>query len=323
MGAIMKDYKSLLDIITAGNKFLIVSHASPDGDALGSSLALCRYLKAIGKDVTVYNCDGVPDSLAFLPGVDQITSELASDATFDVSFMLDCAQRKRISDDFAALAGTGRVVCIDHHVLENVEADVSLIDSDAASAGEVVFRLIEKAGFAVDADIAQCIYTTLVVDTGFFKYSNTTATVLGLAARLVDFGASPWTVAKHLEESYPLSRWKLLNGSLSSLEIGAKGRYAHMEITQQMLSDTGAQLEFSDEFASYPRSIKGVEVAALFRETDQGIIKVSLRSKDIVDVAKLARLFGGGGHARAAGFRVKGSLDEAKSKVADAVAKLF
>ena len=319
----MKNYKDLLDIIAGGRKFLIVSHASPDGDALGSSLALCRYLKAIGKDVTVYNCDGVPDSLAFLPGVDQVTDELALDASFDVSVMLDCAQRKRISDDFAALSGTGKVVCIDHHVLEHVEADISLIDSDAASAGEVVFRLIEKAGFEIDADIAQCIYTTLVVDTGFFKYSNTTASVLALAARLVDFGASPWTVAKYLEESYPLSRWRLLNSSLATLEIGDGGQYACMEITQKMLSDTGALLEFSDEFASYPRSIKGVEVAALFRETGDGLIKVSLRSKDVVDVAELARQFGGGGHARAAGFRVRGSMEEARARVVDAVAKLL
>ncbi len=319
----MRDYKKILDIISKGKKFLIVSHANPDGDALGSSLAMASYLKAVGGDVLIYNRDGVPDSLQFLPGVEEISNKLDDNLSFDVTFMLDCAQRKRISDEFADFSATGTVICIDHHVLESIEADISLIDSEAASAGEVVFRLIERTGFAVDADIAQCIYTTLVVDTGFFKYSNTTSKVLGLASKLVDLGASPWTVAKHLEESYPLSRWRLLNSSLSTLELGAGGRYACMEITQKMLSDTGALLEFSDEFASYPRAIAGVEVSALFRETADGIIKVSLRSKDVVDVADLARTFDGGGHARAAGFRLNCSMKEARLRVSDLITKLF
>lgn len=310
----MNDYGAFMEKLHPAGKVVIASHYSPDGDGIGATIALAIALERLGKRAVMYNRDAIPDNLKFLPHVDRFVRALDPAERFDLAIMVDCAQRKRISDEFASHPGLGLIACIDHHKLESLSADVALIDGEAASTGEVVMRLMRHAGLEVDAEVAQCIYTTLVVDTGFFKYSSTSAHVLSLAAELVGLGASPWVVAKHLEESYPASRLRLLAQSLATLKIELGGRYASMEVTQRMLQETGAGIEHSDEFATYPRSIEGVEVAALFREVE-GIVKVSLRSKDLVDVARLAHAMGGGGHARAAGVRIRATLEEAKLRI--------
>lgn len=319
----MNDYDALIDLLREGKRFLIVSHYNPDGDGLGASLALGFALERQGKEVVLYNRDQVPSNLNFLPGARRFTNSLDPKRSFDISIMVDCAARNRISEEFANFTGVGQVVCLDHHILETPEADLVLIDKDAASTGEVVLRIMDRASLPVDADIAQCIYTTIVVDTGFFRYSNTTASALSVAARLVGAGAKPWEVAKNLEESHPASRYKLLALTLSTLKTELDGRYATMDVTQDMLKATGASMELSDEFAFYPRAIEGVEVGALFREAGDGVTKVSLRSKDRVNVAALAKGFGGGGHARAAGLRIKGTMDETKKKIRRAVEKVL
>lgn len=312
-------YDELIGRIKKGKRFLVVSHYNPDGDAIGSTLALGIFLRRMGKDAVLYNRDGVPDNLKFLPFSDGIVRKIDPASSFDLAIMVDCGQRKRISDDFANFKGMKEVACIDHHILETPEADFSLMDSEAASTGEVVMRLIKHLAGACGAEIAQCIYTTIVVDTGFFKYSNTNRGIFDLASELVGQGASPWIVAKNLEESYPASRMRLLALSLASLKIELGGRYATMDVTQDMLKNSGATMDMSDEFAVFPRSIDGVEVSALFRDLEGGKIKVSMRSKDFVDVAAVAFKFGGGGHARAAGFQMSGTMDEAKKKVLSAL----
>lgn len=315
----MDEYGSFIENLKVARTFVIASHYSPDGDGIGSSIALGMALRGMGKDVVLYSVDPVPWNLKFLPGTDGFVSSLPPGGEFDMAIMVDCAQRKRVSDEFAKYGGFKSIACIDHHQLENPEADHLLLDDEAASTGEVVMRLMKKAGVNVTADIAQLIYTTLVVDTGFFKYSTTDAHVLSVASELVAAGAEPWVVAKHLEESHPASRLKLLAKSLSTLTMELGGRYATMDVTQAMLAETKAAMEQSDEFATYPRMIDGVEVAALFREVEGGLIKISLRSKDFVDVAAIARSMGGGGHSRAAGVRIRASIDEAKKRIKSAI----
>ncbi|HPQ81292.1 MAG TPA: bifunctional oligoribonuclease/PAP phosphatase NrnA [bacterium] len=319
----MNEYESFIGMLKKGESFVVASHYSPDGDAIGSTIAMGMLLSKLGKKATLYNRDGVPANLSFLPNANLVSSSVDFSKSYDMAIMVDCGQRKRISDEFAGSKGFSSVVCVDHHLLDDCEADVTLLDSAAASTGEVVLRLMRRAGFEPDSGFAQCIYTTLVVDTGFFKYSSTTAESFALASDLVRAGANPWNVSKHLEESHPACRMKLLALSLASLDISQEGRYASMDVTQGMLSKAGATMELSDEFATYPRAIEGVEVSALFREMEDGRTKVSMRSKDFVDVAALARTFGGGGHVRAAGFRVKGSVGETKARVAAAVSKVL
>ncbi len=315
----MEDYAAFLERLRDSQRVLVASHYSPDGDGIGSTLALGFMLERLGKSPVMYNRDSIPDNLRFLPGAERLVRSIDPNESFDMAIMVDCAQPSRVSDEFAARKNPGVLACIDHHVLENAEAELLLLDPTAASAGEVVMRLMKSAGLVIDAAVAKCIYTTLVVDTGFFKYSSTNAHVFELAAELVGNGAQPWEVAKYMEESYPASRMKLLARSLATLDISLGGRYATMEVTEEMLLATGATIEVSDEFATYPRSIAGVEVAALFRDIGDGVVKVSLRSKDIVDVAAIARSMGGGGHMRAAGLRVRAPLAEAKERIRAAV----
>jgi phosphoesterase RecJ-like protein len=317
----MDEYRAFIDRLNAAETFIVASHSSPDGDGIGSTIAMGLLLERMGKQALLYNSDPVPANLRFLPNSDRFVSRIEPDAVFDMAIMVDCAQRKRVSKAFAEHPGFQTVACIDHHLLEGSEADALLLDDSAASAGEVVMRLMKKAGCELDADVALLIYTTLVVDTGFFKYSSTSSHVFALASELVAAGAEPWLVAKHLEESYPAARLKLMAASLSTLEFEFDGHYAHMEVTRDMLARTGATMELSDEYANYPRSVAGVEVSALFREVEEGLVKVSLRSKDVVDVSALARSMGGGGHARAAGVRIRAPMAEAKQRIRDAVAK--
>lgn len=300
---------------------MIVSHYHPDGDAIGSTLALAQGLKKLHKRVLVYNRDPVPFNLKFLPHSEEVTQTLPQE-NFDAAVMVDCAQPKRVSAEFAKALEEkryGTLVCIDHHLLDHPVGDVDWIESDAASAGSVVWHLLKELKLAEGADIANLVYTTLTVDTGSFRYSNTTAKVFRLAEELVAAGADPWLISRNLEEANPVERFKLLQHCLSSLQVSADGRYASMEVAQKMLKASGAREDLSEEFANIPRSIHGVEVAALFREMVDGKIKVSLRSKEYVDVSKIAKQFGGGGHEHAAGCVLATDLASAKIKIEEAI----
>lgn len=314
---------TIFECFKTAKNFLIVGHYHPDGDAIGSALALSLGLKQLGKEVTVYNRDPVPFNLNFLPVVDQLTT-IFPQKKFDVAVMVDCAQPKRVSDDFAKAieAGKyGKLICIDHHLLDKSVGDIDWIEPNAASTGCVIWHILKNLETDLTQEMANLVYCTLTVDTGSFRYSNTTDTVFEMAAELVSLGADPWFVAQHLEESNPIERYLLLGESLKSLKVGLGGKYASMEVTQKMLKSSGAHEDLSDEFASIPRSIQGVEVAALFREISGGKIKVSLRSKESIDVAKIAKSFKGGGHEHAAGCNFELSLKEAKKKIEEAVQK--
>lgn len=315
----MNDDDRIIEGIERSKSFLIVSHYNPDGDAIGAMLALAIVLERAGKSVVVYNRDGVPPSLAFLPTSSRIVSKLEMEAAFDMAIMIDVGNRGRVSKEFAQFHGAKITACIDHHRVEKAEADMTMCDPDAASAGVVLYRLLDRAGFEIDAQVAECLYTTIVVDTGFFKYSTTDKDLLHLAASFVEKGALPWNVARNLEESNPFPRMKLLSLALGSIELYHDGRFATMDVTHEMLKQTSATIEMSEEFSAYPRSIEGVEVSAFLKEMDDGKVRLSLRSKDLVDVAEIARKNGGGGHSKAAGFTFTGTLAEAKKKVTEIV----
>ena len=314
-------YAKVASIIKDSKSFLLVSHYNPDGDALGSSMALGLGLQHLGKKVCVYNRDKVPYNLFFLPKSTSIQSELPRESV-DCVIMLDCAQPKRVSDDFKTWLEKKKYkhwLCIDHHLLDQAIGDVDLIDPKAAATGEVVWKLLKTLKVSPTPEIATHIYTTLVVDTGFFKYSNTTSHVLRLAADLLEIGADPWLVAQNIEESNPKERYLLLGQSLRSLEFALDGKLSFMEVTQEMFETAGAKEGDAEEFATYPRAIDGVEVAVLFRETSDRRLKVSLRSKNKVDVSQIAKTFGGGGHKHAAGCYMQPPIGKAKKILSDAI----
>lgn len=313
------DYDKLIDVLKNNKKFLICSHAHPDGDGIGSTLALGLALKKMGKDVLMYNQDPVPRSIDFLPAADQMVTSIDKDAKFDVTIMVDCGQPERAGKDFPPEARRGTLVCIDHHMTRCEHASVTCADEEASSTGEVVYKILKKLGADINTDVATLILTTLIVDTNFFRYSNTSGHTLSLAGELVSMGASTWNVSKNMEERVPPESLTLLTAALQTIDYLLDGKLAIMLLTQQMFKNARADVEMAEEFINYPRSIDGVEVAALIREKKAGEWKISFRSKDTVDVAAVAMKFGGGGHEHAAGCDIKGSLGEVKQIVVRAV----
>jgi phosphoesterase RecJ-like protein len=302
-------------LIDSGNVFLITSHENPDGDAVGSSLALASYLRRLGKQVTVYFCDPVPELYRFLPLADQVVDTLP-ETDIDVCFVLDVGEFKRAGAAFTGYNRVAAYVNLDHHATSEPFGTFNIIDPEAAATGVLIHRLMRAAGHYPDQETALCIYTAVITDTGSFRYSNANPEAFNVAAEMVAAGVNTWFVAEQLYESQPRNRLELLALSLATLRFSDNGAYASLEVTLDMYSQTGSNAELTDGFVNYPRSIRGVEVAALFREVAPGLIKVGFRSKGKVDVSSLAAAFGGGGHHNAAGCNLKGTMEEVRTRIA-------
>jgi len=305
---------SIVQEIAANRSFLITTHESPDGDAIGSSLALACYLRQLGKDVTVYLCDSLPELYAFLPQAETVVHSIPP-RTYDICFVLDVGEFRRAGKEITAFQGVGKFINVDHHLhCENFGA-INLIDPTASATGALIYRIIKAAGDEIDLDPALCIYTAIITDTGSFRYSNANPEAFAIAGEMVARGVNTWAVAEKLYESQPKKRLELLALALATLVVAKPGHCASIAVTLDMYEKTGAGPELTDGFINYPRSIGGVEVALFFREVNPGLFKVGFRSKGKVNVAELAAAFGGGGHHNAAGCSIYGTLDLVKEQV--------
>ena len=305
---------SIVEAIASNTSFLITTHESPDGDAVGSTLALASYLRGLGKDVTVFLCDPVPELYAYLPLADTAERRIPS-RHYDVCFVLDVGEFRRAGAELANYSDIGMFINVDHHLHCEEFGTFNLIDPEAAATGILVHRIIRAAGHTVDYPTALCIYTAIITDTGSFRYSNANPEAFAVAGEMVATGINTWSVAEKLYESQPRERLELLALALSTLTVSPRGDYAALAVTLDMYARTGASAELTDGFVNYPRSIRGVEVALFFREIKAGFFKVGFRSKGRVDVAALAAAFAGGGHHNAAGCTIAGSLPEVKRQV--------
>ncbi|HEX9023907.1 MAG TPA: bifunctional oligoribonuclease/PAP phosphatase NrnA [Geobacteraceae bacterium] len=302
--------------IAQSRTFLVTTHESPDGDAVGSTLALAGYLRRLGKEVTVYYSDPLPDLYTFLPFSNTVQRSIPA-GHYDICFVLDVGELNRAGKELGAFRGIGKMINIDHHLHCERFGAINFIDSGACATGALVYRLIRAAGHKIDYDIALCIYTAVITDTGSFRYSNANPEAFAIAGEMVATGVNAWYVAEKLYECQPRERLALLALALSTLEVSGRGDFAAVTVTRDMYAKSGANPELTDGFVNYPRSIRGVEVAIFFRELEVGLFKVGFRSKGKVDVSALAKAFGGGGHHNAAGCTVVGPLDEIKRKVFD------
>lgn len=306
--------QNIVDEVRTGGSFLLTTHESPDGDAVGSALALASFLRKIGKQVWVHFRDPVPELFAFLPGSDTVMPHIP-DQDFDVSVVLDVGEFRRAGAEFCSFGRGGRLINLDHHLSCERFGSHNLIDSTAAATGILVYRIINAFGYAMDSETALCLYVAIISDTGSFRYSNANREAFTVAGEMIECGVNAWNVAERLYESQPQKRLELLTRSLATLEVVCGGRAASLTVTHDMYAATGADAQLTDGFVNYPRSIKGVEVAIFFRQLDEGTYKVGFRSKGAVNVAGFAAALGGGGHHNAAGCTVSGRLDEIKSRV--------
>lgn len=298
---------------------LVTMHRGPDGDALGSALALAEALREWGKEVVVYSADGVPSGFRFLVGADRVVRELGITQRFDVSITCDAGDATRLGPDFPPPERRGLLVNVDHHPTTPSFGDLNYIDASAAAVGVIVARILDAAGRPITKAIGTGILCSLVTDTGSFRYPNTNGECLRLAARLVELGVDPWEVGRGIYESQTPARIRLLALVLGSLTLSPCGRFAWVDVTRVMREEAGTDEETEGGFVNQPRSVAGVEVALCFREQEGGMIRVSLRSRGRVDVSAIAIRHGGGGHHNAAGCAVPGPLPEARERLFVAV----
>ncbi len=314
----MKIPRKIVSAIRKEERFLIAAHVSPDGDAIGSAVALALTLESMGKKAAVYCKDPVPLQYFFLPGYKRIKTVLKDAARHDpVLILVDCN-----SPDRAGLEGFDfrRSMVIDHHETESGFGDLKWVDPGAAACGMMVYVLIQSLGVKITAAMATNLYAAIAVDTGTFRFGNTSAEVLKAGAELVELGARPAVIAESLYETWHIRRFRLLMMALCTLEI--KGGVAIIHVTKQMLKAAGARPEDTEHFSNLPKTIGTVMISALLRETGGGLWKVSLRSKGEVDVLRVAEYFGGGGHRNAAGFRIGGDLKSARQALLRTIRRL-
>ncbi len=315
----MSEYNKLNELIGQSKKILITSHENPDGDALGSMLSLGLGLLKLNKEVVFYNKDGVPEILDFLPHSEEIIDSLDSlSGPFDIVFAVDCSGTYRAGKEFERYAKSENclnLVIIDHHETTGSNADIHILDTNASSTGIMIYRILKSLDVEIDESISKNIYTTIISDTGSFNYSNTSSETFRVAAELVDAGADPSEISQALYENEPLRKLELFKLVIPTLDITPGKTIASIFVDKEMFSETGTTREDTEGMVNIPRSIKGVQVAMLFRQEKGEDWKISLRSKGQVNVAKIAEGFGGGGHARAAGCSLKGSISEVKSEV--------
>ncbi len=314
----MKVPEEVISALREEDDFLIASHINPEADALGSQIALASALEAMGKSTVLYNRDGVPELSHFLPGAEKVLTSLPQDTSGLTLILLDCNTPER-----AALEGRQfkRSVVIDHHETESDFGNTRWIAPSSAATGLMVFELLKEMGATITPPMAINLYTAIAVDTGAFRYMNTTPEVLRAAADLAKAGATPGAIAKDIYESWSLPRFKLLCMTLGTLEI--YDSVAIVAITGEMFKKTGTSAADTEEFSNFPRMIKDIAVAVFLRELPEGGWKVSLRSKGEHNVARVAVRFEGGGHKNAAGCTVQGDLPTAKRKLTEAIREIL
>jgi bifunctional oligoribonuclease and PAP phosphatase NrnA len=315
-----KHLREAADLIRRSRKFLVACHVRPDGDALGSALALANALRQMDKDVTIVAVDGVPDLYTFLPDSDEIVRE-TSDRDFDVSIVVDCDGIERVGDALDTVRSARFIIAIDHHAYSPPFGNIGLYDPSAAATCEIVIDLIDRLGVMLDESMASCLMTGIVSDTGAFRFANVTPRTFLHAARLAAAGASPSAVARLVYESRSPSSARLLGIALAGLKMNDHARLVWSTLSLDDFRTAGASEADTDGIINHITAIRGAQVAILFREASDGATLVSLRSKGSVDVREIAKVFGGGGHAAAAGCTVQSTLLESERIVIEETRK--
>ncbi len=300
----------VLKHIERRERFVLTSHARPDGDAIGSVLACAQILRSMGKQAQVVLSDGVPRIYERLPFTDTVVQATELNGDYEAAIILECDSIQR-----TRLAGleTRFLISIDHHVSGRPFAHVNWIDPAACATGEMVFRLAREAGVPLSPEIATCLYTAVLTDTGSFMFAGVNEHTFALARELVLAGADPATCARNIYFSHPTSKMRLLGAALSNLH--REGPLAWIWVTRDQMDKVGAIDEDCEGLVNYALAIQGVEVAAFFRELTDGRYRVSLRSKGQLNVASVAERFGGGGHECAGGCSIDGPLSVAVARI--------
>jgi bifunctional oligoribonuclease and PAP phosphatase NrnA len=318
-----KSFQSLRELIDQKKRFVITSHINPDGDSIGSEIAMYNLLRDLGKEAVIINSSVTPDTCLFLEGAGKIIAyEHLSEENAqyikkaDALILVDVGEMKRVGI-VSRLFKEARLftICIDHHILTNASMDLCIVKDDACATGEIIYHFIKYCGYKMSVNIAEAIYVSIITDTGSFQHNNTNVESHMIAAELLSMGLNHSYIYERYYGNQPMRKVKLFISVISTLQTECDGRIAWMKLTRDMLNLTDANLEDSEGIINFALTIQGVEAILLFKELEDNKVKVSLRSRKDFNVRSIASAFGGGGHNNASGILLQGNLDEIIQKV--------
>jgi phosphoesterase RecJ-like protein len=300
------------------NKFAVLSHVRPDGDALGSTLALALSLKGLGKEVRAWNEEGMLEKYNFLAQAELLTQPPSEAEDFDVVVALDTAVQNRLGTTTSAVRHAKLWINIDHHPSNPRYGDLVYIDPTAPATGQILFEFLTNQNFPITPEIAENLYAAISTDTGSFQYPNTTVRTFEIAAELVRCGVEVGRISQLLYENFPRRRIELLRELLGTMQFGCDRKLAWFSLSKAAALALGVIPEDNEGLIDHLRATRGVIVAIFFEELIDGKVRVSMRSKnEVVDVCAICTQFGGGGHVLAAGARVRGTLTEVEKKIVE------
>jgi phosphoesterase RecJ-like protein len=317
--AVNTSFAEIARVLREAQTIVVMSHVRPDGDALGSELALGVSLRELGKDVTIWNEDGMLEKYSFMPASELVQRPPAEPQQFDLAVALDTAVQNRLGTA-GEVVRADRWINIDHHPTNPRYGDLVYIDPTAPATGQILFELLSSTGLPMNQAIAENLFVAISTDTGSFQYPNTTARTFEIGAELLKCGVNVGRVSQLLYESFPRRRVELLRELLGTMRFNADGRVASFSLSLETTRSLGVKAEDNEGLIDHLRAIEGVVVAVFFEELLEGKVRVSMRSKsEAADVAAICQRFGGGGHKLAAGARVRGSLGEVEQRVMEAI----
>lgn len=310
----------IAEVLRGKERFVVMGHVRPDGDALGCQIAMALCLKQLGKQVKVWNQDGMLDKYKFLPCFDLVETPPPAPEEFDVAIALDTAAQDRLGTCLQSVKHAGIWINIDHHVSNNRYGDLAYIDTSAPATGQILYELIRSQDLPMTYEMADNLFVAISTDTGSFQYPNTSARSYEIGAELIKAGVNVGKLSQQMYESHPRRRIDLLRALLNVLKLTCDNRVASFSLSLKTASELGSKPEDNEGLIDCIRAIEGVIVAAFIEELPDGKVRISLRSKDPrVDVCKICAQFGGGGHTLAAGGRIRGELAEIEEKVLAAI----
>lgn len=313
----------IADAISKSDNIALLPHVAADGDALGSSFALALAISGRGKKVRVLLEEEIPYVYSFLPGADLASVYEKRENPFDTVIAIDCGDVGRLGKRADVFDGARITANIDHHPTNTGFAVHCYIDTAAAATGEIIYKLLGIMGLKLDKNIATSLYVAITTDTGGFRYSNTTPHTHELAADLLRAGVDVAEVTQRVFDATSYEKVKLTSEAINTLELYESGRIAVMAVPGDLIRKTGAKDEDFDGIINVARNIRGVEVAAMLRQWDNGEIKVNLRSNSTFDVSAIASMYKGGGHKKAAGYTTAGTLEAAKNRLLDDIREVL